>query len=298
MRATERAVPCNLCGADDYRVVFEPGTAQRHRIVTCRRCGLMYANPQTDNVGAVEDAHVVTDEERAAALAAFDPETHQYLKKQYLQLRDYGRIIDFVDRPDKGLFVEVGSYAGVFLNEAKQRGWDVLGIEPLELPALYSEERFGIPVIREYFEEADIADGSVDVVVANHVIEHVPDPVAFVTKAYELLSPGGVLVMETPTYDSLMFKLLRSRERSVRCDGHIFFFTEASFRKLVEDRGFEVRKYEKVGRTLTLDRLAYNVGVITGQKQPLERLSSRIGLDKFVLNINMRDMQRIYCVKP
>lgn len=54
----------------------------------------------------------------------------------------------------------------------------------------------------------------------------------------------------------------------------------------------------KVGRTLTLDRLAYNVGVITGQKQPLERLSSRIGLDNSVLNINMRDMQRICCVKP
>lgn len=165
--------------------MFEPGTAQRHRIVTCRRCGLIYATAQTDNSGAVEEAHVVTDDERAAALAAFDPETHQYLKKQYLQLRDYGRIIDFVDRPDGGLFVEVGSYAGVFLNEARQRGWDVLGIEPLELPALYSEKRFGIPVIREYFEEADTAEGSVDGVVANHVIEHVPDPVAFVTKAYE-----------------------------------------------------------------------------------------------------------------
>lgn len=47
-----------------------------------------------------------------------------------------------------------------------------------------------------------------------------------------------------------------------------------------------------------MDRLAYNVGVITGQKQPLDRLSARIGLDKYLLSINMRDMQRICCVKP
>jgi ribosomal protein S27E len=41
-----RTVTCNLCGADDYTVRFPRGFAQLHRIVTCNRCGLMYANPQ------------------------------------------------------------------------------------------------------------------------------------------------------------------------------------------------------------------------------------------------------------
>ena len=35
-----RQVRCNLCGADDYRVVFPAGYAQLHQIVRCRRCGL------------------------------------------------------------------------------------------------------------------------------------------------------------------------------------------------------------------------------------------------------------------
>src|SRR5688572_19732187 len=39
-------VSCNVCGADDYTVVFPKGVAQMHRIVRCNRCSLMYANPQ------------------------------------------------------------------------------------------------------------------------------------------------------------------------------------------------------------------------------------------------------------
>ena len=39
-------VNCNLCGADDFKVVFPAGYAQLHRIVRCKRCDLMYANPQ------------------------------------------------------------------------------------------------------------------------------------------------------------------------------------------------------------------------------------------------------------
>lgn len=295
----EKNVPCNLCGADDYHVVFEANKAQIHRVVKCNNCHLLYANPQTDNVTGVEKIYSIAEEVNGIddSLLDFNPENHQYLKKQYLQLRDYGKIIDFVDKADKGTFLEVGSYAGVFLNEAKKRGWEVIGIEPLEIPALYAEKKFGIKVLREYFEQADISEESLDAVVANHVIEHVSDPTAFVKKIFSSLKKGGNLILETPTYDSLMFKILKHRERSVRCEGHLFFFTKESLTKLVENNGFKVLKHEKVGRTLTMDRLFYNFGVITGKYDLFSNLSKRLKLENFVIRVNMRDMQRIYCVK-
>ena len=43
---TSPPLSCNLCGADDYDVLFEAGAAQIARIVKCRQCGLMYANPR------------------------------------------------------------------------------------------------------------------------------------------------------------------------------------------------------------------------------------------------------------
>lgn len=293
-------IRCNLCGEDNYNVLFEEGKAQVHRIVKCKKCGMIYSNPQKDNVSDVEKDHLMHAPENSGDdtdLIKFNPETHQYLKKQFLQLRDYSRIIDFVDKKDKGILLEIGSYAGILLNQAKKQGWDVIGIEPLEVPALYAEREFGIKVIRKYFEQSDLQNESIDVIISCHVIEHVPDPFSFINRAFELLKPGGKLILETPTYDSLMFKLLKHRERSIRCDGHLYFFTKKTLTGLVKKCGFHVIKTEKVGRTLTVDRLFYNFGVITGKKEFFNRISKRLKLDKFVVRINMRDMQRIYCQK-
>ncbi len=293
-----KMVSCNICNADDFDVMFPAGKAQIHRIVKCKNCGLIYSNPQTDNVTSVEKTYAKfangnSNDAFEEALKDFTPEKNQYLKKQFLQLKDYNKIIDFVDKPNKGLFVEIGSFAGTFLNEAKKRGWQVLGIEPLLLPAYYSE-KIGVKVITEYFDKADIAQKSVDVVVATHVIEHVSDPSDFVAKAHSLLTKGGKLILETPTYDSFVFRLMRHRERSVRCNGHIFFFTKNSLTRLLEKEGFKVLKHEKVGRTLTLERLFYNFGVMTGKREFFAKAAKKLKLDKFIIRINAKDMQRIY----
>lgn len=293
----KKNVRCNICNSDNYTELFAEGKAQIHRIVKCNVCGLIYANPQTDNVSGVEEMYEkskeLNDEE---ALRDFTPEKNQYLKKQYLQIKDYAKIIDFVECEKKGTFLEIGSYAGVFLNEVKKRGWDVVGLEPLEIPALYAE-RLGVKTIREYFGNDTIPKNSIDVISSCHVIEHVPDPSSFIKNAHEVLTRSGKLILETPTYDSLLFRILGYRERSVRCDGHLFFFTKKTLTKLVEKNGFKVLKYEKVGRTLTLDRLFYNFGVITGKPNFFNTLSKKLKLNNTVIRLNTRDMQRIYCQK-
>jgi len=58
-----------------------------------------------------------------------------------------------------------------------------------------------------------------------------------------------------------------------------------------------VLKHEKVGRTLTLERLFYNFGVITGKKIFFSRLAQKLRLNRFIIRLNTRDMQRIYCEK-
>ena len=291
-------IKCNICGADDFEILFNKGKAQVHRIVKCKNCDLIYANPQTDNVSHLENDHLNKKENNSETkFDQFNPTNHKYLKKQYLQLKDYTAILDFIEYKTKGILLEIGSYAGIFLNEAKKRDWNVIGVEPLEVPSLYAEKKFGIKVIRGYFEQIIIDPNTIDVIIGCHVIEHIPNPTSFINKAFELLKSNGNLILETPTYDSLIFKFLKHRERSIRCDGHLFFFTKKTLTSLVERHGFTVIKYEKVGRTLTLDRLFYNFGVITGKKDFFSDLSKKLKLDKFTINVNIRDMQRIYCQK-
>jgi 2-polyprenyl-3-methyl-5-hydroxy-6-metoxy-1,4-benzoquinol methylase len=296
----KRFVNCNNCNKDDYTVIFPEGKAQIHTVVKCNNCGLMYANPQTTfdisgkvalNLDKVDMESVMKDME------TYSPETSQYLKKQYVHQRDFLKIFNFFKNKPKGKFLEIGSYAGVLLASAKEMGWDVLGIEPEHLPRVYSELKFGLKVLSGSFEGEDLPNNSFDVVLSTHVIEHIYDPKVFIQKAYDVLKPKGILILETPTYDSLTFRLLKHRERSVRCPGHIYFFTKKSLKELVESCGFKTVKHIAVGRTLTVDRLFTNIGIITGKTAFLEKISKKLKLEKFVVHINARDMQRIYCEK-
>jgi len=294
-------VKCNNCGADDYTVVFPEGKAQIHQVVKCNHCGFMYANPQTthtvDGKVSMGDENHLSEEELNAELHNFIPDKNQYLAKQYIQQRDYLKVLDYVDNREKGTLMDIGSYTGVFLNSAKERGWDVIGIEPLQIPRIYSQREFGLNVLSTPFELSDIKKESIDVIVSFHVIEHVYDPRVYVEKAAEVLKKGGLMILETPTYDSFWFKLLRHRERSMRCNGHIYFFTRKSLREIAESCNFKVVKHDRVGRTLSLERLFHNIGIITGAKKFFNAIAKALRLEKIRIHLNMRDMQRIYCEK-
>jgi 2-polyprenyl-3-methyl-5-hydroxy-6-metoxy-1,4-benzoquinol methylase len=134
-----------------------------------------------------------------------------------------------------------------------------------------------------------------------HVIEHVPDPLGTLKEILRVLRPGGVLVMETPRYDTLMFRLLGRRERSVSCEGHIYFFTSKTLARVSAKAGFRLLRADRVGRSLSLRRLLYNAGVISKSERlqrKLEALAVALQLDRFSLSLNLRDMERVYLEKP
>lgn len=285
-------VNCNVCGADDYSVLFPKGYAQVHQIVRCNRCALMYANPQE-----AVDCNAFDEYEKKANSEEF----RQYFDKQRVQLPDNLRVLKALNElfPQRGKLLEIGSYLGIFLDRIRATGWDVTGLEPFHTVADYSRRTYGLNVIEKLLPEAHFSDASFDVVVMLHVIEHLPNPAEYVREIRRITRPGGMMVVETPRFDSLMFKVMGRRERSLsNCDGHIYFFTVPSLSALLEKNGFAVERVDLVGRTLTADRLLYNVGVMsrsTGVQKLLASTGSALGLDKLELHVNIRDMQRIYC---
>lgn len=293
----DKYVRCNLCDQDDYMVLFEANVAQTCQIVRCNHCGLMYANPRSRP----------TDEEilkRPPSRKLIDQPWFQGRKdKEQLQVSDYETIRKKMAHhfPHKGLMLEIGSSLGYGLKSWHDDGWAVTGVEPMAEGAAYAQEHFGMTVYPTTLLAAKLPPDYFDVIVMLHVIEHVDDPAAELHEIFRVLKPGGRFVCETPRFDSLMFRILGNRERSLSCDGHIYFFTIDTLKAFANKAGFEVEDVQLVGRSMTMERLLWNIGRVSKSKwlqQIAARFSTGLNLRRIRLYVNTRDMQCMTFIKP
>jgi len=283
---------CNNCGAPEHEVLYAAGIAQRHQIVRCTACGLMYAYPTGINLEqythtgdepmSLESVTVVRSQDR---LPDYEPIG--------LELRDF--------LPVGGRLLEIGCHAGVLLERFRAQGWKVRGVEPDRRAVQFARSHFGLEVSACALEEASFAPKSFDAVVMLHVIEHLDDPARTVSHIADVLRPRGIFVVETPVYDTLIYRLLGRRERSLSCDGHVYFYTARTLAALLERCGFEIVRERRVGRTMSLGRLLWNLGVMSKSKA-LARLIDRAdqALDlarRGRLHLNAGDMLRVYARK-
>ncbi|KQZ89805.1 ubiquinone biosynthesis methyltransferase UbiE [Phycicoccus sp. Root563] len=99
-------------------------------------------------------------------------------------------------RPDlTGLTaLDVGCSAGYIADELAKAGATTHGVDIDEGGVALAKERFGADVTFHLSdaEHLPFEDDSVDVVVLNHIYEHVVDPAAVVAEIHRVLSPDGV----------------------------------------------------------------------------------------------------------
>lgn len=93
--------------------------------------------------------------------------------------------------------LEIGVGSGSFLKAAKDKGWDVQGCDLSEPICRRVEREVGVPMHCGPVASLD-AEGRFDVVVLNHVLEHVQHPVAFLREVRRLLAPGGFAHIAVP----------------------------------------------------------------------------------------------------
>jgi SAM-dependent methyltransferase len=102
--------------------------------------------------------------------------------------------------------LEVGCAEGWFLDEALRRGMVAKAIEPSSPHAEYARSR-GFDVVTGYFPDDLGLDQRFDFVVFNDVFEHLPDPVRAIKHCQELLRPGGVLVLNLPSNNGVIYRM-------------------------------------------------------------------------------------------
>jgi 2-polyprenyl-3-methyl-5-hydroxy-6-metoxy-1,4-benzoquinol methylase len=100
-----------------------------------------------------------------------------------------------------------------------------------------------------------VADGSVDVVVAFEVIEHLLQPERLLQGARDALASNGRLVLTTPYHGRAknIALALSSFDKHFAVNGdHIRFYTDAALRSSLERAGFVVERVRHFGRVWPL----------------------------------------------
>jgi SAM-dependent methyltransferase len=150
-------------------------------------------------------------------------------------------IISHLRNLPPGTLLDVGCGPGNLLKNLSENGWICTGIEP-DLPAANFAERFG-KVFRGTYESFN-SHGKFDVVVLNHVIEHVNNPLKMVTWVKKVIKKDGLLVLSTPDFDSAAARRWQERFRLLHDPTHISLFSSDSLRRMLRDMGFQIEKTE------------------------------------------------------
>jgi SAM-dependent methyltransferase len=169
-------------------------------------------------------------------------------------LRDKARrLLAVVERHrPPGRLLDVGCAYGFTLEVARERGWQVVGVEAAGDVAAATQARLGVTVHPELIAAGLPAD-SLDAVTLWDVIEHLPDPRSAAVEVHRVLKPGGLFSVVTPDVGSLAARLLGGRwEEMTKMPEHIFFFDRRSLSALLRSAGFEPLEWGTVGKQTRL----------------------------------------------
>lgn len=146
----------------------------------------------------------------------------------------------------ESLVIEVASNDGYLLNFFKQKGIQVLGIEPASNVAKAAIDS-GIETLVGFFDsslgEKLASQGKLaDLVVANNVLAHVPDINTFVQGFKHILKPSGVVTVEFPH----LLSLIKYTQFDTIYHEHFSYLSLMTTRKIFKQHGLEVFDVEEL----------------------------------------------------
>lgn len=215
---------CPCCGSREFGVF-------RNGLLQCSVCGLV-----VDPTVWKQDANEAMEKEWFGE--EYDPQESPWvcLFEHWNNRRTLDRIASFSLTGRRLLEIGVGS--GSFLEFARSRGFQVMGCDLSGPVCRHIEGKFHIPVHHGHVNTLP-DEPAFDVVVMNHVLEHVSDPVGLLQEVRRRMNRGSVLHVVVPNVDSWESCL---RGWTGFEPYHLVYFRPTTLKNAAERAGFLVSR--------------------------------------------------------
>jgi SAM-dependent methyltransferase len=241
------------------------GTPDQWNLRRCRRCDVVWVDPRPreEAFGAIYPGTYLTHEAGAAGSGRLVPawaaelilagwfgyadQADGDLRRRFgwwagflfPWLREFvaGEVAGLSAR-ERGRLLDVGCGNGRFLQTMARLGWTVFGVEPDAAAAAVARASLGEVIHSGRIGDAPFPEGSFDVIVMKHVIEHLPDPTATLRACHRFLRAGGKIVVITPNARSLGGRLFGRDWLGWDVPRHFTIFSRTAMRSVLERAGF------------------------------------------------------------
>ena len=168
------------------------------------------------------------------------------------------RVIELLGRePGAKRVLDAGCGNGNMAARLAAAGFDVTGFDTSPSGIAHARSAFSgarFEVASGYDDLRERFGGDYDACVCIEVVEHLYEPRAFAARVFDVLRPGGLLIVTTPYHGYLKNVVLALSGKldahftALWDGGHIKFWSRATLTRLLLERGFEDVRFSGAGR--------------------------------------------------
>jgi len=196
----------NRCGVKDYKF----------SLVKCEKCQFIATDPLPTNV-VYPGSRNEKNEFQAVNTA---PWNIRLIRK-------------VLSQKPSGDLLEIGCNSGDFLIIAKDHGFNCVGIE-IDDVAADAGIKMGRPMVKGDVLKHDFGK-KFDVIVLNHVVEHIPQITELPMRLSSLLKEDGVVIINVPNISGLIVRIMKQNWCQMAPFTHLWFFSRKSARILFKE---------------------------------------------------------------
>ena len=206
------------------------------QIYTCSSCQLGFL----DKVGLAKQSRI--SKNIHYSLEKYRQEESK-LRKRFILLSEI-----ILRHKDKGELLDVGAGFGLFASIFAEKGFNITVIEPVN--QLYYLRKFKKKVYRDTFDIFFQKNkNKYDLILLIDIIEHLKNPVNSIVRLKNRLNKKGIIVIQTPNYNSLMARICKNWSWWMITD-HKYFFTPDSLSNMMKKTSYKLilmKTYEDAG---------------------------------------------------